>query len=183
VPILTVIAGPNGSGKSTLTQSVDFEGRERLLDPDVIARRLNPLHPSAAAIAAGREVLKRTVDYLHRGVSFAVETTLSSRGRLDLIREAKSRGYAIHLVFVGMDSPERCIARIRSRAAMGGHFIPDADVRRRYTRSVANAGQALRSADLAYFYDNSGDSPRLILTADAGIVAWQAEPTPEWVRL
>ena len=52
MPTLTIIAGPNGSGKSTLTRSVDFEGRGRLLDPDAIARGLNPLNPSAAAIAA-----------------------------------------------------------------------------------------------------------------------------------
>jgi predicted ABC-type ATPase len=183
VPTLTVIAGPNGSGKSTLTRSVDFEGRDRLLDPDTIARGLNPLNPSAAAIAAGREVLKRTADYLNRGVSFAVETTLSSRGRVGLIRKAKSRGYEIHLVFIGLDSPERCITRIRNRAARGGHFIPDADVRRRYARSAANAAQALRSADIAKFYDNSGDGARLVLVASAGIVVWQAEPLPEWVRL
>ena len=85
MPALTIIAGPNGAGKSTLTRSVDFEGRDRLLDPDAIARGMNPLNPSAAAIAAGREVLKRTAEYLNRGVSFAVETTLSSRNRVDLI--------------------------------------------------------------------------------------------------
>ena len=183
MPTLTVIAGPNGSGKSTLTGSVKFEGRGRLLDPDAIARRLNPLNPSAAAIAAGREVLNRTADYIDRGVSFAVETTLSGRGRLDLIRNAKSRGYEIHLIFIGLNSPERCVTRIRNRAARGGHFIPDADVRRRYARSVANAAQALRSADIAKFYDNSGDGARLVLVANAGIVVWQAEPVPEWLRL
>lgn len=183
MPALTVIAGPNGSGKSTLTRSVHFEGRERLLDPDAIARRLNPFDPSAAAIAAGREVLKRTADYLDLGVSFAVETTLSSRHRAGLIGEAKSRGYQTRLVFVAVDGPERCIARIRNRAARGGHFIPDADVRRRYARSVANAAQALRFADVAEFYDNSEDGHRLVLVANAGIVVWQAEPIPEWVRL
>ena len=183
MPTLTLIAGPNGSGKSTLTGSVNFEGRDRLLDPDAIARRLNPLNPSAAAIAAGREVLRRTADYIDRGVSFAVETTLSSRGRLDLIREAKSRGYEIHLIFIALNSPERCVTRIRNRAARGGHFIPEADVKRRYARSVANAAHALRSADIATFYDNSGGSARLILVANAGIVVWRAEPLPEWVRL
>ena len=183
MPTLTVIAGPNGSGKYTLTQFVDFEGRDRLLDPDTIARGLNPLNPSAAAIAAGRELLKRTEDYLNRGVSFAVETTLSGRNRVDLIRKAKFRGYEIHLVFIVLYSPELCITRIRNRAARGGHFIPDADVRRRYARSVANAAQALRSADVAKFYDNSGDGARLVLVANAGIVVWQAEPVPEWVRL
>jgi predicted ABC-type ATPase len=53
-----VIAGPNGSGKSTLTRLVEFEGRARLLDPDAIARQLNPFNSSAAAISAGLEVLR-----------------------------------------------------------------------------------------------------------------------------
>ena len=50
MPTLTIIAGPNGSGKSTLTRSFDFEGRDRLLDPDAIARGMSPANPSAAAI-------------------------------------------------------------------------------------------------------------------------------------
>ena len=116
-------------------------------------------------------------------LSFAIETTLSSHGRVDLIRRAKSRGYQVHLVFMGLDSPERCITRIRNRAARGGHFVPDADVRRRYTRSVANAAKALRWADVAHFYDSSGDSPRLILVAMAGTLVWHVEPLPKWVRL
>jgi predicted ABC-type ATPase len=181
VPTLTIIAGPNGSGKSTLTRSADFEGRERLLDPDAIARGLNPLNPSAAAIAAGREVLKRTAEYLNRGVSFAVETTLSSRNRVDLIRQAKSRGYEIHLLFIALDSSERCITRVRNRAARGGHFVPDADVRRRYARSVANAALALRLADTARFYDNSGDGHRLILVdslTHSGTASPRHTPTP-----
>jgi predicted ABC-type ATPase len=151
--------------------------------PPSTARGLNPLNPPAAAIAAGREVLKRTAEYLNRGVSFAVETTLSSRNRVDLIRQAKSRGYEIHLLFIGLNSPEKCITRIRNRAAHGGHFIPDADVRRRYARSVANAALALRLADTAKFYDNSGDGHRLILVANAGVVVWQGEALPKWVKL
>jgi predicted ABC-type ATPase len=102
---------------------------------------------------------------------------------VDLIREAKSRGYEIHLLFIGMDRPELCIRRIRNRVARGGHFIPDADVRRRYARSVANAAAALQLADTAKFYDNSGNSYRLILVANAGVVVWQADPLPQWVKL
>jgi predicted ABC-type ATPase len=88
VPALTIIAGPNGAGKSTLTRLMDFEGRDRLLDPDAIARALNRLDPAAAALSAGRETLKRTAEYLDQGVSFAVETTLAGHGKLDLLREA-----------------------------------------------------------------------------------------------
>lgn len=183
MPTLTVISGPNGSGKSTLARFVDFEGHDRLLDPDAIAIQLDPLNPSAVAIAAAKHVLNRTAAYLNQGASFAVETTLSSRGRVDLLRKAKSQGYNIHLVFIAMDSPERCIARIRYRAERGGHFVPDADVRRRYSRSIANAANALRLADFARFYDNSGDGPRLVLVAEAGQVRWLAEVVPEWVKL
>ena len=183
MPLLTIIAGPNGSGKSTLTQSVDFDGRDRLLDPDAVARVLNPLNPSAAAIAAGREVLKRIDGYLASGVSFAVETTLSGAGPINLISTAKTRGYEIHLVFVGVDTPERCISRVRSRAARGWHFIPDADVRRRYERAMANCSRAFRLAGVATFYDNSGNGHRLILIAKDGIVVWRTLPLPAWVSL
>jgi hypothetical protein len=33
---------------------VEFEGRDRLLDPDATARGLNPSDPAAASISAGR---------------------------------------------------------------------------------------------------------------------------------
>ena len=105
MPILTVIASPNGFGKSTLARFVDFAGHDRLLDPDTIAVRLNPLNPSAAAIAAAKHVLNRTAAYFSQSESFAVETTLSSRGRVDLLRRARSRGYEVHLIFIAMDSP------------------------------------------------------------------------------
>ena len=141
------------------------------------------MNPSAAPIAAGREVLNRTADYLNRGATFAVETTLSSPRGLDLTRQAKSRGYEIHLLYIALDSPEECITRVRNRAARGGHFIPDADVRRRYARSIANAALALRLADTAKFYDNSGDDARLILVANAGVVVWRGNALPEWVGL
>lgn len=166
-----------------MTRSVVFEGHDRPLDPDAIAIRLNPLTPSAAAIAAAKQVLNRTAAYLNQGASFAIETTLSSRGRVDLLRNAKSQGYKVHFVFIAMDSPERCIARVRYRADRGGHFVPDGDVRRRYFRSIANAPKALRLADFARFYDNSGDAPRLVLAAEAGQVVWQADVIPAWITL
>jgi predicted ABC-type ATPase len=38
-------------------------------------------------------------------------------------------------------------------------------------------------ADIATFHDNSGDTHRLILVANAGTVVWHAEPLPEWFKL
>ena len=95
---------------------------------------------------------------------------------------ARAFGYEIHLIFVALDSPERCIARIRARALRGGHFIPDADVRRRYKRSIANLPEALRAADIAKVYDNSGDEHRLVLTVRRGSVIGRSIELPLWVQ-
>jgi len=182
VPVLTLIAGPNGSGKSTLTEWVDLEDRGILLDADATARMMNPSNPQGAAIAAGKEILKRIDGCLGRNESLAVETTLWSRASLALMDRARALGYEIHLTFVALDSPERCIARIRTRALRGGHFIPDADVRRRYKRSIANLPEALRAADIAKVYDNSGDEHRLVLTVRSGVVISRSKELPDWAQ-
>ncbi len=182
MPTLTVFAGPNGAGKSTLTALTEFDGRERLLDPDAIAKQLNPANPLAAAIAAGRIVIERTRNYLQAGDSFAIETTLSSRNNIELMREAKERTFAVHLAFVGLENPTRCMQRIKERVTRGGHFVPDQDVIRRYSRTMANALVAFQIADTAAIYDNSEAGHRVILIARGGKIAWRAERIPQWAE-
>jgi len=182
VPVITVIAGPNGSGKSTITSLLTLEGRERLLDPDAVAKRINPTDPSAAAIAAGREVLERTEEYVTTGMSFAMETTLASRRTVEKLREAQAVGFEIDFVFVALSSPERNIIRIVERVARGGHFVPDEDVRRRYARSMLNAVELLRFADRTRVYDNSEYEARLILTFQCGTLTWRADRLPLWAE-
>ena len=100
-----------------------------------------------------------------------------------MIHQAKSLGYEVDLIFIGLDGAERSLSRIRSRVAAGGHDIPDEDAKRRYSRSIANAVEALQLADVARFYDNSGDRARLVLLAYGGRIVWKADPLPEWLRL
>lgn len=181
MPTLTLIAGPNGSGKSTLTESVELRGRGILVDPDAVARELNPSNPQSVALAAGREVLKRIQEYFERSETFAVETTLSSHASLALIEDARKRGYETHLIFVALNSPEKNVARVRSRAQLGGHFIPDEDVRRRYYRSIANLRLAIRKVDVAKVYDNSGQAHQLVLTARNGVITSRSNKPPVWL--
>jgi len=91
VPVLTVIGGPNGSGKSTFTRVLEFDGRENLLDPDAVAKRTSPSNLLLAAVAAGREVIHRTREYLSDGQSLAVETTLSRSSIIETMRQARER--------------------------------------------------------------------------------------------
>ncbi len=180
MPTLTLIAGPNGDGKSTITRLVEIEGIERLLDPDAIARRINPEDPAKAAIAAGREVLIRQTEYFRAGLSYAVETTLAG-SRVNLAEQARQHDFKVHLLYVGIDTPELSILRVRERVRRGGHFVPDDDVRRRYTRSMENAAQLTLSADIARLYDNSDYAHRLVLITKSGHITFRADPLPPWL--
>lgn len=135
---LYIIAGANGSGKSTISKVfLPVEGVV-YVNPDDIARELCPQKPEAARIAAGREALRQIADFLGRGVSFAVESTLSGSAYVKALCRAKELGYKTAIIYTFVDTPDVCIARIAARVRKGGHYIPDADVRRRYTRSKKN---------------------------------------------
>jgi len=181
LPQLTVISGPNGSGKTSVVGQLDYEGRENLLDPDAIARRMNPEDLQRAAVSASREVIRRTREYLDAGISFAIETTLSSSSILDTMRAARERGFIVYLIYVCLDTPERNIQRVGERVSRGGHDVPPVDVRRRYERSLMNLGPALAIANEARLYDNSGEHPRKVLEARNGSIVWQSDDPPAWV--
>ncbi len=180
MPTLTVFAGPNGSGKSTIARSLDFEGRERLLDPDAVAAWMSAGGERRAAVAAGREVLRRTRDYLALGLSFGVETTLAGNGPLETIRGALRRGFRVDLIYVALNSAERNVLRVQERVARGGHDVPDEDIRRRYARSLANFPVALQLATRAVVYDNSDREWRKVLETQCGGVVWVSQRVPEW---
>ena len=95
--------------------------------------------------------------------------------------EAEELGFIVRLVYICVDTPERSIKRVRERAAKGGHFVPDEDVRRRYERSLQNLPDVLRRAHNAVVYENSGRGPRKVLETQAGVIVWHADTQTAWV--
>ncbi len=180
MPVLTIFAGPNGSGKSSLIRRVEFEGREKLLEADAIARRIKPELPQQAGISAGREVLRRAAEYVRSRESFAVETTLAGNWTNFAIKSALERRFFTRLFYICLDNPERSIQRVQERVALGGHDVPDADVRRRYGRSLANAGKLLRIVDQGLVFDNSGAEPRPVFEIRKGRLLNMADEIPAW---
>jgi predicted ABC-type ATPase len=176
------IAGPNGSGKSTLTAFIHFEGGQNLIDPDAIARGIDPEDPSRAALQAGRLAIERSRTFLRERQDFAIETTLAGNGQLATIREAKAHGYWVFVVYVALSDPKRNVVRVSLRVAEGGHDVPEADVLRRYERSMANAPIALKLADEGIVFDNSGAEHWRVLVPRGGEIVWRAEDLPEWVQ-
>ncbi|HEX7363452.1 MAG TPA: AAA family ATPase [Bryobacteraceae bacterium] len=182
MPDLTIFAGPNGSGKSSTIVWFGFEGKENLLDPDAIAKRINKADPRCAAVAAGREVIRRTQEYVNQRQSFAIETTLAGQRVLGAIRSASEAGFFVRLIYLCLDSPERCMQRVQERVSHGGHDIPDEDIRRRYNRSLKSLPEVLHLVHEAVVYDNCGTEPRKMLEIRTGIITWRAASQPLWVN-
>ena len=180
-PRLTFIAGANGSGKTTLTRWNALFKEIPLLDPDAIANALQATTSLLLPpIAAARQVLKSAAEHLQKSESFAIETTLSGRNYLQMMLDAKARGFEVRLVYIGTESVEINLARIRNRVLAGGHDVPENDVRRRYQRSLENLPIAIKRADDSILFDNStSDGYRLVaILGSAG--NRQFEPKPLW---
>lgn len=181
-PALTFISGANGAGKSTLSRwnSEIFRGIP-LFDPDVIANTLQTTASALAPIAAARYVLASANQRLEKRESFAIETTLAGKRYLQMMLDARNRGFEIVLIYIGTENVEINLARIRNRVLIGGHNVPETDVRRRYKRSFRNLPLAIERADHAILFDNSTeDGYRLIAVLSTAGDQW-FDAKPSWL--
>lgn len=139
-PSVIVLAGANGAGKSTVAPALlhDAFGIDEFVNADVIARGLSAFDPDRAAITAGRVMLTRLRELAGQRADFAFETTLASRSFAPWLRDLRVSGYDLHLFFLWLSSPDLAIARVADRVRMGGHFVPDDVVRRRYSAGIRN---------------------------------------------
>lgn len=141
---LFVVAGPNGSGKTTFAEEFLTQQQCIYISVDRIAEEIASNDPTSARVAAGREFLHRLEERLSGTETFLVESTLSGRAFLRTLERAKLSGFEITVIFLYLDSADTCVLRIQERVRKGGHDIPEADVRRRFSRSLANFWQLYR---------------------------------------
>ena len=137
---LYIISGCNGAGKTTASYTVlpEILKVEEFVNADEIARGLSPFNPDSMAIEAGRLMLKRIDELLLKSKDFAIETTLATRSYAKLVERAHVLGYAVHLVYFWLSSPQLAKERVASRVRNGGHNIPAAVIERRYGLGIRN---------------------------------------------
>jgi predicted ABC-type ATPase len=194
---ITVIAGVNGAGKSTLVGETIRARGGAYYNPDEEARALRAADPglsqeaaNARAWEAGRAGLERAIA---RGEDFAFETTLGGATIATLLGRALDAGLEVVVRYIGLDSPERHLARVRSRVARGGHDIPEAMIRERYRRSREHLVALLPRLTSLVVYDNSVEddpeagvapAPQRLLHMAAGriVAVAPAARIPEWAH-
>lgn len=188
--VLIFLAGPNGSGKTTFFEEYLAGLELPYVSADRIAGLLRAADAKASSEAIDRraftEAEKLRIALVEAGLSFCTETVFSDPvgAKLGLLEAARRRGFAVFLVFIGLEGPALAIARVKQRVAHGGHDVPDDRLRARFPRTLANLRAAIPIVDAAFVFDNSSfDRPyRIVAVYERGQLMSQHPPLPQWTR-
>ena len=194
---ISVLAGTNGAGKSSIAgQLVRGEGGQ-YFNPDEVARRILEVSPTLtlteANALAWREGVERLRAAIQTGEDYTFETTLGGNTIVELLEQAAASGCEVRVWYVGLSSPELHIRRVAARVRRGGHDIPEADIRRRYTSSQINLIRLMPRLTGVAVFDNSaqGDpergrapEPVLVLQMERGEIVGPPDlrATPDWAK-
>ncbi len=169
----TIIAGVNGAGKSIFYNSGELDYSDlgiRVNVDELIAERYNNNWKDfKTQFRAGKEIIKEINRCIDNRLSFNQETTLSGKTIINTILKAKRLGYVINLHYIGIDSPEKAISRVKERVAKGGHGIPDETINNRYYKSLTNLQEVLPICDNVYIYDNSITKKNILIVENGNI--------------
>jgi len=195
-PSIHVLAGTNGAGKSSVGGAALRKAGADYYNPDEATRRLVVANPGItleeANSMAWREGKRLLEHAIAEKLDLAFETTLGGHTITALLERAAESGLDVRVWYVGLESPELHIARVRARVAKGGHDIPQGKIRERYDRSRVNLIRLLPRLTSLRLYDNSeegdptteGPRPKLILHLDEGRIV-QIVPlreVPRWAK-
>jgi predicted ABC-type ATPase len=159
---IVVTAGTNGAGKSVIAgEFLATRAASAFFNPDLAARAmvekdsLTLAEANARAWNIGFELLNRSIE---RNEDFSFETTLGGNSITQALMRAAASGLEVFVFYVGLDTPDRHIARVNARVIRGGHAIAADRIRERYPRSLANLIKLLACASEVRIYDNSDES-------------------------
>ena len=169
-----IIAGPNGAGKTTFASEFlpDYANCPEFVNADLLAKGLSPFYPEAAAIEAGRLMLKQIDKLMKKKSDFGFETTLSGRTFVRLIDRLREQNYIVKLYFLWLPDVELALERVAERVRRGGHNIPEAIIKRIYQAGIHNFINKYRHrAEEWILFDNSNVQLHIIGWLKYGEVA------------
>ena len=130
----------------------------------------------------GAKIAVREIDEcLKNGYSFTQETTLSGSKTAKTCKSAKENGYFIRLYYIGLDSEEESLKRIKNRVEKGGHNIPDDTVHNRFENRFESLKRVLPYCDEALFFDNNNGFVQVAEYRNGELILITQNP-PQWLK-
>jgi len=118
---------------------------------------------------------------LEQKASFAFETVMSDKGKIELLMRAQQMGYRTYLYYVCLDDPLVNVDRVAGRVLNKGHDVPTDKILKRYIRSLENLTDAIKNTSRTYLYDNSGIVHELVAEiTDGHKIVFDTAFVPFW---
>lgn len=180
---LWVLAGGNGSGKSTFFDRFLKPLGLSFVNADMIAAEISDKVTTKVSKQAQLQALKVFEQKLTLGETFCFETVFSHSSKIDLIKQAKTMGYEVNLVFIHLNSFILNEARVIQRVNSGGHNVPKAKIKSRIPRTIENIKMSLLLVDNAKLIDNSSiENPFMTMaTVKNQKLIYKINPSPPWL--
>ena len=182
IPLAVFLIGANGSGKSTLRNYLNLSDIQTNIDPDVLNRIFKLRYPDSYLAESAKQALVMYNQGVNSGLNICIESTLSGRGTIERIKAAKANGYFVVAYFVGLESLELNIERVRRRVLRGGHNIATETISRRYIESTNNFISCFNLFDEAHIIDNSDKSYNLQVSKLSNKLVTHTNNFKPWVN-
>jgi len=120
---------------------------------------------------------------IDRRETFTFETVMSHVSKVELLRDARAKGYRTYLYYVATYDPTLNVSRVRYRAQTGGHDVPEDKIVDRYYRSLDLLSEAIRNTDRAFIFDNSahgGNDTWLAEITSGKTLTLKVDTVPDW---
>ncbi len=176
--IYTIIGGVNGVGKSSLSGVLSAESPDLgiIIDTDKITAE-----HGGDRIIGGKNAIEKIDKCLEKGVNFTQETTLSGARTLKTIQCARELDYYIRLYYIGINTADESIERIKNRVRKGGHNIADDVVERRFDKRFEDLAKILPYCHEVRFYDNENGFVDVAEYKNGALIL-KGEYIPIWIN-
>ena len=139
------MAGPNGAGKTTFFELFIAPSGLPFVNADFIAKELAEKGKPIADYEAARLAEQKRQEYVSEKRSFCMETVFSDAAgsKRMFFKDAQAKGFAVLLVFIGLNHVETSRSRVAQRVSAGGHNVPDRKIDSRFPRTFDNLQKAI----------------------------------------
>lgn len=159
LPVCYIVAGPNGIGKSTFAEDFSVLKMVDRIDPDqIFANEFT--NPDKEAFPYFLTL--KVEEYLEKGEDFIFETNLHTTDSYWIASYLRTFQYQSNLIFISTDHTNILVARVKERALLGLHDVPEKVIIDRYNSIHEVLPASLASFDKIDFYDGSPESPELM---------------------
>lgn len=161
-----------------------MQEKKRAFDNTVALRvEQNTLYVYAGVEGAGKTSISGV---LNACCTNHLETTLVEKPDLEYIRRASEQGYYIHMFYMGLDSLEEHLMRIKNRVRKGGQDADPAEVERQFRCRWSLLESVLPLCHEVSFLDSTNGMNRVATYRDGQLLvaqeAFRCKWFQEWYR-